>query len=75
MRVSVPFALMAGKTNLPAGDYTVSEEMTHVDTLKGTHGSAVLLASPGRNATKQGSAWNIGSAVHGWGQPSSTIRQ
>jgi hypothetical protein len=46
-RVTVPFAFMAGATNMPAGDYTVLEGESHVVMLRGNRRSAMLLATAG----------------------------
>lgn len=43
IRVSVPFAFSAGKTSLPAGEYTITEQDSKVLVIRGSHGSAILL--------------------------------
>jgi hypothetical protein len=80
IHVSVPFAFTAGKTNLPAGDYTVYEENTHVIMLKGDHGSAILIAAPGSEENdKAGLSFQhtdkgyFLKAVHSFGRPSSLL--
>ena len=80
IHVSVPFAFVAGKTNLPAGDYTVYEENTHVIMLKGNHGSAILLGAPGEeDRDKAGLSFQhtdkgyFLKAVHTLGRPSSLL--
>ena len=45
LHVSVPFAFKAGKTTLPAGDYTVYSEGSRIIMIKGARGSAMLLGS------------------------------
>jgi hypothetical protein len=47
LRVTVPFAFTAGKTNLPAGDYTVYESDSHLLTIRGEKGSILILGTPG----------------------------
>jgi hypothetical protein len=47
LRVTVPFAFTAGKTNLPAGDYTVFENEAHLLTIRGEKGSVLILGTPG----------------------------
>lgn len=80
IRVTVPFAFMAGKTNLPAGDYTVSEEYSHVIMLKGMHGSAILIGSSGQEDNdKSGLSFEHNQngyflkAVHAVGRPSNRV--
>lgn len=51
LHVSVPFAFKAGKTMLPAGDYTVSSDDSRVIMIKGNKGSAILLGSAGAEGT------------------------
>ena len=46
LRVTVPFAFTAGKTNLPAGDYTVYESDAHLLTIRGEKGSVLILGTP-----------------------------
>ena len=40
----------AGKTNLPAGDYTVYENESHLLTIRGEKGSILILGTPGSEA-------------------------
>lgn len=47
LHVSVPFAFKAGKTTLPAGDYTVYSDDSRVIMIKGSRGSAILLGTAG----------------------------
>jgi hypothetical protein len=47
IRVKVPFAFTAGTTNLPAGDYTVSQDTPHVLTIWGSGGSASVFETTG----------------------------
>src|ERR1700746_1056955 len=46
LRVSVPFAITAGKANFPAGDYTVYENDAHLLTIRGVK-TAMILGTPG----------------------------
>ncbi len=76
VRINVPFAFKAGKTTLPAGDYMVSEQGSNVVTLKGSHGSAILLGVPSDEAdpTKTSLTFDhtdggyVLKCVHGWGK-------
>ncbi len=43
LHVSVPFSFRAGKTMLPAGDYSVYSENSNVIMIKGAQGSAIVL--------------------------------
>jgi hypothetical protein len=80
--VTVPFAFRAGATSLPAGDYTVVEESSHVVMLRGTRGSAILLATAGPDTDRDKSALNFArtdkgyflKAVHSYGRPTSVLR-
>src|SRR5882724_9887899 len=47
LRVTVPFAFTAGKTSLPAGDYTVYENDAHLVMIRGTKGGVLILGTPG----------------------------
>ena len=47
LHVTVPFAFTAGKTSLPAGEYTVSENDAHLLTIRGEKGSILILGTPG----------------------------
>ncbi|MEP6716718.1 MAG: hypothetical protein ABJC09_14195 [Terriglobia bacterium] len=50
VRVTVPFAFMAGRTTLPAGDYTVTETETHAVMIRGNRGGVILLGQAGTEA-------------------------
>jgi len=50
LHVTVPFAFTAGKTSLPAGEYTVSENDAHLLTIRGEKGSILILGTPGTEA-------------------------
>jgi hypothetical protein len=47
LHVTVPFAFTAGKTNLPAGDYTVYENDAHLLLIRGPKGGVMILGLPG----------------------------
>ena len=66
LRVSVPFAFTAGKTTLPAGDYTLSEDESHVLTIRGVKGSVLLLASPSAQAEEEKSAISFHHSEKGY---------
>jgi hypothetical protein len=81
MRVTVPFAFMAGKTALPAGEYLVTEEDSGVITIKGDRGTAILLGIAGTEANPDKASISFErnekgyflKSVHGWGRISSSI--
>jgi hypothetical protein len=50
LHVTVPFAFVAGRTSLPAGDYTVSETGAHAVMIRGSRASAIVLGSAGGEA-------------------------
>jgi hypothetical protein len=50
LHVTVPFAFTAGKTTLPAGDYTVYENDAHLLTIRGNKGGVLILGVPGNEA-------------------------
>jgi hypothetical protein len=56
LRVTVPFAFTAGKTNLPAGDYTVYENEAHLLMIRGEKGSVLILGTPGTETEEDRSA-------------------
>jgi hypothetical protein len=80
LRVSVPFAFTAGKTSLPAGDYTVYEdEDNHLLTIRGDKGSILLLGTPGTTAAttalgfqRTGKGYAL-TSVHSAGRTASVI--
>lgn len=80
MRVKVPFAFRAGKTLLPAGEYSVYSEDSSIIMIKGASGSAILLGSPlsvapsdkiGISFDRDTDGYCLRS-VHAWGKPVST---
>ncbi len=50
LHVSVPFTFTAGKTTLPAGEYTVTENESHIVMLRGEKSSVLLLSMPGTDS-------------------------
>lgn len=81
LHVTVPFAFKAGKTLLPAGDYTVYSDDSRVVIVKGAHGSAILLGSAGPDVAgdKSGVSFERDStgyclkSIHSYGKVSSTV--
>jgi hypothetical protein len=80
LHVSVPFAFKAGKTVLPAGDYTVYSDDSRIIMIRGAHGGAILLGSAGSAVAGDKSAVSferegadyILKSVQSWGKTSST---
>lgn len=81
LRVTVPFAFKAGKTMLPAGDYTISNEDSRVVMIKGSAGSAIVLTiantdadgtKPGLSFDKDESGYCLRS-IQAWGKGTSTL--
>jgi hypothetical protein len=56
LRVTVPFAFTAGKTQLPAGDYTVYENDAHLLTIRGIKCGVLILGTPGTETDSEKSA-------------------
>jgi hypothetical protein len=56
LHVTVPFAFTAGKTAMPAGEYTVSETDTHVVTIRGAKSAVMVLAAPGAESDNETNA-------------------
>jgi hypothetical protein len=50
LRVNVPFAFTAGKTAMPAGEYTVYENEAHLVLIRGTKSSVMVLGTPGSDS-------------------------
>jgi hypothetical protein len=81
LRVTVPFAFTAGKTSLPAGDYTVYENDSHLLMIRGNKGSVLILGTPGTEAEDEKSALSFQrtdkgyalKAVHSGGRAASLI--
>jgi hypothetical protein len=80
LHVSVPFAFKAGRTVLPAGDYTVYSDDSRIIMIRGARGGAILLGSAGSAVAgdKSGVSFEregadyILRSVHSWGKTSST---
>jgi hypothetical protein len=53
LRVNVPFAFTAGKTAMPAGEYTVYENESHLVLIRGTKSSVMVLGSAGSESDGQ----------------------
>jgi hypothetical protein len=66
LKVTVPFAFTAGKTNLPAGDYTVSENDAHLVTIRGVKTSVMILGTPGSESDSDRSALSFERTVKGY---------
>ncbi|HXJ41671.1 MAG TPA: hypothetical protein VNH18_20515 [Bryobacteraceae bacterium] len=81
MHVTVPFSFRAGRTILPAGDYTVSNDDSGIVMIKGSGGSAILLAISNTDAEARKSGVSFERAangyclksVHGWGKGTSAV--
>ena len=81
LRINVPFAFKAGKANLPAGEYMVYEDDSKVITLKGTHGSAIVLGVPTSEADTSRASVTFDhtsegyvlKCVHTWGKSVSSL--
>ncbi len=56
LRVNVPFTFTAGKTTLPAGEYTVTENESHIVTLRGEKLSVLLLSMQGSDPQNEKNA-------------------
>jgi len=82
LRVTVPFAFTAGAKNLPAGDYTVLEGDSHVLTIRGSRGSAMVLATAGEEGVSDKNALTFRHTDKGYflqtvyteGRPSNLLR-
>jgi hypothetical protein len=82
LHVTVPFAFTAGKTTMPAGEYTVYENEAHMVLIRGAKSSVMILGTPGvdARADKNALGFNRTSSggftlrsIHAWGQPTSLI--
>jgi len=81
LHVTVPFAFTAGKTSLPAGEYTVSENDAHLLTIRGEKGSILILGTPGNEVEEDKYALSFQhtdkgyalTAVHSAGKAASLI--
>ena len=80
--VTVPFAFKAGATVLPAGNYTVKEDSSHVVFLQGNRCGAILLATTGEESSDDKTALNFERTDKGYylksvqasGRPTSVVR-
>jgi hypothetical protein len=76
VRVNVPFAFKAGSTLLPAGEYTMIEDDSKVITIRGDHGSVMVLGSPTTESPldkssvtfDRTSSGYVLKCVHAWGK-------
>lgn len=50
LHVNVPFAFTAGKTSLPAGEYTVTENQSHIVMVRGDKLAVLILSAPGNDS-------------------------
>jgi hypothetical protein len=82
LHVNVPFAFTAGKTSMPAGEYTVYENEAHLVLIRGAKSSVMVLGTPGSDS--QGGGNSLGfertsnggfslRSIHAVGQPSSVL--
>ena len=56
LHVTVPFAFTAGKTAMPAGQYTVYENDSHVITIRGAKSAIMVLSTPGTESENEPNA-------------------
>jgi len=81
LRVNVPFAFTAGKTAMPAGEYTVYESDSHVITIRGVKSAIMVLATPGTESDNEATALGFERSGNGFslrtvraaGRPSSIL--
>jgi hypothetical protein len=81
LHVNVPFAFTAGKTAMPAGEYTVSENDSHLITIRGAKSAIMVLASAGTETYGEKSALGFERTSKGFslrtvraaGRPSSVL--
>ena len=81
LHVSVPFAFTAGKTAMPAGEYTVYENEAHLVLIRGAKASVMVLGTAGAESQGGNSLGfertNKGGfllrSIHSAGQPSSLL--
>lgn len=81
LHVNVPFAFTAGKTALPAGEYTVYENNAHLLMIRGAKASVLILGTPGVEAQDEKNALGFERtpkgiqlrSVHSAGRPSAVI--
>jgi hypothetical protein len=82
LHVTVPFAFTAGKTAMPAGEYTVYENEAHMVLIRGAKSSVMLLGTPGTETQDEKNALGFlrtskGGftlrSIHSFGQPTSVL--
>jgi len=81
LRVNVPFAFTAGKTAMPAGQYTVYESESHVITIRGAKSAVMVLSTPGTETDNEPNALGFERSGNGFslrtvratGRPSSVL--
>ncbi len=81
LHVNVPFAFTAGKTALPAGEYTVSENNAHLLMIRGSKASVLILGTPGTETQDEKNALGFERtakgiqlrSIHAAGRTSSVI--
>jgi len=81
LRVNVPFSFTAGKTVMPAGQYTVYENESHVITIRGAKSAVMVLSTPGTETDSEPNALDFARTGNGFslrtvratGRPSSVV--
>jgi hypothetical protein len=81
LHVTVPFSFTAGKTVMPAGEYTVYENESHLVMIRGDKGSVLLLGAPGTEQQDEKSSLSFDRtskgfelrSIHSAGRPDSVI--
>jgi hypothetical protein len=81
LHVNVPFAFTAGKTSLPAGEYTVSENQSGMVTVRGERSAVLLLSIPGNDSQDEKNALSFERTskgfqlrtIHAAGRPTSVL--
>lgn len=81
IHVNVPFSFTAGKTVLPAGEYTVYENESHLLTIRGVKSAVMVLATPGTESDSEVSSLGFERTGKGFclrtvntaGHPSSVV--
>jgi hypothetical protein len=81
LHVTVPFAFTAGKTAMPAGEYTVYENEAHMVLIRGAKASVMVLGTPGTESQDDKNSLGFQRtragftlrSVHAFGQPTSLL--
>ena len=82
LKVTVPFAFTAGKTAMPAGEYTVYENEAHMVLIRGAKASVMVLGTPGTESLDAKNALGFLRSskggftlrsIHAFGQPTSML--